>query len=60
MDDPSIENRRFEVDQNTALGGIASQFAKAFGYTAELSVDPALSQLLAGSRRPEGTGPSSY
>ena len=48
MDDlkVSIENRRFEVEQNTALSDIAAQFAKAFGYTAELDVDSALAQLL--------------
>lgn len=42
----TIENSRFEVDLNKPLADVASQFAKAFGYTAELSVDPALSQLL--------------
>ena len=48
MDDPivSIENPRFEVDQNPALEDVARQFAKAFGYTADLEVDPALAQLL--------------
>ena len=42
----SIENRRFEIDQNEALTQAATQFAKAFGYTAELSIDKALAQLL--------------
>ena len=42
----SIENRRFDLDQNKPLAQIASQFAKAFGYTAELDIDPALAQLL--------------
>ena len=42
----SIENRRFEVDQNQALSEVTAQFAKAFGYTAELDVEPALCQLL--------------
>ena len=43
----TIENRRFDPDQNEALSSIAGQFAKAFGYTAQdLDVDPALAQLL--------------
>jgi len=48
VDDPpvSIENRRFEVDRNQDLSEVAAMFAKSFGYTAELEVDPALSQLL--------------
>jgi len=48
VDDPivSIENPRFEVDQNPALEDVARQFAKAFGYTADLEVAPALAQLL--------------
>ena len=48
MDDQpvSIENRRFELDPNHALVEIAPQFAKAFGYTADLDLDATLSQLL--------------
>ena len=48
MDDPPvmIEDRRFAVDQNQALSEVTAQFAKAFGYTAELDVDKTLSQLL--------------
>ncbi len=48
VDDPpvSIKNRRFEFDQNQALVEVTAQFAKAFGYTAELDLDPVLSQLL--------------
>jgi AhpD family alkylhydroperoxidase len=43
----TIENRRFDPEQNAALSQIASQFAKAFGYTAEdLDIDPTLAQLL--------------
>ncbi len=42
----SIENRRFEIDPDGPLASIASQFATAFGYTAELGIEPELSQLL--------------
>ena len=42
----SIKNRRFEVDPTHPLGDIASQFAKAFGYTADLHLEATLAQLL--------------
>ena len=42
----SIENRRFDLDQNQALSEVASLFAKAFGFTAELGVEAELAQLL--------------
>ena len=42
----AIENRRFDSADNEALLDISRQFAAAFGYTAELSVDAGLAQLL--------------
>ena len=41
-----IENRRFDSADNEALLHISRQFAAAFGYTAELSVDAGLAQML--------------
>ena len=48
VDEPavSIENRRLEIDGDHALSEVAAQFARAFGYTAKLELDPTLSQLL--------------
>jgi AhpD family alkylhydroperoxidase len=45
MDDLVFENRRFDPDL-TPFHGLAKDMAKAFGYTADLEVDPQLAQLL--------------
>lgn len=47
MDSSTIERRYFDPAINGDLASIASQFAKAFGYTAEnLKVEPGLAQLI--------------
>lgn len=45
FDDLRFENTRFEPDFSS-FHGIAMEMARQFGYSAELSVDPALLQLL--------------
>ena len=45
-DEVTIENRRFDATDNEALTDIVRGFAGAFGYTAELALDPAIAQLL--------------
>ena len=45
MDEIVFENRRFDPD-TTAFHGIAKEMAQAFGYTADLEVDPQIAQLL--------------
>ncbi len=45
-DEVAIENRRFDSTDNEDLHSISRQFAAAFGYTAELTVDPRLAQLI--------------
>lgn len=47
MDSATIERRYFDPAINSDLASITSQFAKAFGYTAEgLLVEPGLAQLI--------------
>jgi len=45
LENVSFQNMRFDPDQ-TPFARLASEMATAFGYTAELSVDPRLLQLL--------------
>lgn len=45
LENVSFQNTRFDPDQ-TPFGHLASKMAAAFGYTADLSVDPQLLQLL--------------
>ncbi len=45
-DEVIIENRRFDAGDNEDLIDISRRFAAAFGYTAELTVDPQLAELL--------------
>ncbi len=45
-EDAVIENRRFDATDNADLHSTARRFADAFGYTAELTVDGRLAQLL--------------
>lgn len=45
MDEVVFENRRFDPDL-TAFHGIAKEMAQAFGYTADLEVEPQIAQLL--------------
>jgi AhpD family alkylhydroperoxidase len=45
-DDVEITNHRADATQNEALIGMARMGADAFGYTAELSIDRGLAQLL--------------
>ena len=45
-DDVQVVNRRLDASENEALIGLARMGADAFGYTAELSIDRGLAQLL--------------
>ena len=45
MDEIVFENRRFDPDL-TPFHAIAKEMAQAFGYTADLEVDPQIAQLL--------------
>ncbi len=45
MQEVKFKNTRFDPD-STPFHGYAKQMAKAFGYTADLSVDKELAQLL--------------
>src|SRR5919202_5480714 len=45
-DDLQIANRRLDASGNGALIGMARMGADAFGYKADLGIDPGLAQLL--------------